>query len=435
VAELAIRVEALGKRYRLGRLEPYRTLRDALTSVAAAPFRRSVEETPARREWLWALDDISFEVAEGEVLGLIGANGAGKTTLLRILSRITAPTRGRGVVAGRVASLLEVGTGFHPELTGRDNVYLNGIILGMQRREVAAKFDEIVEFAGVGRFIDTPVKRYSSGMQVRLAFSVAAHLQPEVLLVDEVLAVGDAEFQRRSLGRMENVTREGRTVLFVSHNMTAIRKLCSRAILLERGRIVADGPTESVLDRYLGSLTTGTGDGTLRGAELEQRERLHVFQDRVLFRATEIGLQDAGGERRTSFSSDEEIVVSIAYEVLEPVTNLQVIVHLHTEDGETILRSELQDDARSRALYVVTPGSYRVHCRLPASLFGERRFLGTVHLICQDVQHATYERVLEFDVAFMGYDGGPSVHSGGSYLRPQLVWDVVEAPAAARSAG
>jgi lipopolysaccharide transport system ATP-binding protein len=429
VTDFAIRAESLAKSYRLGRIEPYKTLRDAVTTV---PRRLLARGTGERRPWLWALDDVSFEVGQGEVVGLIGANGAGKTTLLRILSKITAPTRGRGLVSGRVGSLLEVGTGFHPELTGRDNVYLNGIILGMQRREIAARFDEIVEFAGVGRFIDTPVKRYSSGMQVRLAFSVAAHLHPEVLLVDEVLAVGDAEFQRRSLGRMENVTREGRTVVFVSHNMTAIRKLCSRAILLERGRIAMDGPTGAVLDRYLGTLAAGGEDGSVQGGELERRERMHAFEQRVLFRGTEISTEDAEGLRRTSFNSDEEVVISVSYDVYEPVTNLQVILHLHTEDGETILRAELQDDPRARDLYVSTPGSYRVRCRLPANLFGEKTLLGTVHLICQDVQHVTYDRAVRFSVAFMGFDGGPSVHSGGAYLRPQLVWDVVEAPAGGR---
>jgi homopolymeric O-antigen transport system ATP-binding protein len=432
--EFAIKVDELGKRYRIGHLESYRTLRDTLATSARAPLRglrrsgAASVETRSRRDWIWALQDVSLQIAPGEIVGLVGANGAGKTTLLKILSKITSPSAGRGLVSGRVGSLLEVGTGFHPELTGRDNVYLNGIILGMRRREVAEKFDEIVEFAGVERFIDTPVKRYSSGMQVRLAFSVAAHLQPEVLLVDEVLAVGDAEFQRKSLGRMENVTREGRTVVFVSHNLTAIRKLCSRTILLSGGRVAMDGATDSVLDHYLRSVGADGSDSVVRADELERIERLVSFQDQLFFRCREVALKDAGGTARSSFKSDEEIVVSIDYDVFETVTNLQVIVQLHTEEGETILRTELHDDPDAGGLYVSKPGAYAVQCHLQPNLFGERRFYVTVHMICQDVQHTSYERVLQFDVAFMGYNGDLSVHSGAGYLRPQLSWDVLQAP-------
>ncbi|HEX6106150.1 MAG TPA: ABC transporter ATP-binding protein, partial [Gemmatimonadales bacterium] len=222
MSDLAIRAEGLGKQYRLGRMERYPTLRDALVSAARRPFaRRSDVGGP---ETLWALRDVSFEVPRGEVLGVIGHNGAGKSTLLKILSRIAEPTTGRAVLHGRIGSLLEVGTGFHPELTGRENVYLNGAILGMRRAEIARQFDRIVEFAEVERFIDTPVKHFSSGMYMRLAFAVAAHLEPEILIVDEVLAVGDAAFQRKCLGRMEDVAHGGRTVLFVSHSLDAIRR-------------------------------------------------------------------------------------------------------------------------------------------------------------------------------------------------------------------
>ena len=246
---VAIVTERLSKQYRIGELQStYGTLRDSLTAAAR---RLAHRDHGVHYEEIWALKDVSLEVREGEVLGVIGPNGAGKSTLLKILTRITTPTSGRAEIRGRVGSLLEVGTGFHPELTGRENVFLNGSVLGMKRREIQDKFDEIVEFSGVKQFIDTPVKRYSSGMSVRLAFAVAAHLEPEILLVDEVLAVGDAEFQRRCLGRMEDLSESGRTVLFVSHQMQAVAQLCDRVILLQSGGLVLDGPSGDVVAHYL----------------------------------------------------------------------------------------------------------------------------------------------------------------------------------------
>ena len=257
--QLAIRAQGLSKRYRIGRKEQvHDTLTGALTAWLTAPitqFRRlrklsTFEEQADADDIIWALQEVSFDIEQGEVVGIIGPNGAGKSTLLKVLSRITEPTSGRAVVQGRVASLLEVGTGFHPELTGRENVYLNGTVLGMSKKEVDRKFDEIVAFSEVERFIDTPIKRYSSGMQVRLAFSVAAHLEPEILLVDEVLAVGDIAFQRKCLGKMDAVSRGGRTVLFVSHNMDMIQQLCPRCLLLHHGKIAIDAATAETLDHY-----------------------------------------------------------------------------------------------------------------------------------------------------------------------------------------
>jgi homopolymeric O-antigen transport system ATP-binding protein len=246
---VAILTEELSKSYRIGELQStYGTLRDSLAAAARRLVHR--DHRPHYDE-IWALRDVSLEVPEGQVLGVIGRNGAGKSTLLRILTRITTPTSGRAEIRGRVGSLLEVGTGFHPELTGRENVFLNGSVLGMKQREIQGKFDEIVEFAGVEQFVDTPVKRYSSGMSVRLAFAVAAHLEPEILLVDEVLAVGDADFQRRCLGRMEDLSESGRTVVFVSHQMQAVSQLCDRAILLEKGSVTLDGPSGDVVAHYL----------------------------------------------------------------------------------------------------------------------------------------------------------------------------------------
>jgi lipopolysaccharide transport system ATP-binding protein len=284
--DIAIRVENLSKLYRIGKSESYRTLRDTLTDVVYAPFRRirSTFHRPAlsgargssfRRangdSTIWALKDVSFEVGQGEVVGIIGRNGAGKSTLLKILSRITEPTDGYAEIRGRVGSLLEVGTGFHPELTGRENIYLNGAILGMRKAEIEHKFDEIVAFAEIEKFIDTPVKHYSSGMYVRLAFAVAAHLEPEILIVDEVLAVGDARFQKKCFGKMQDVSHKGRTVLFVSHNMAAIVELCQRVALLHEGRVVEDGPVQQVVNQYMASsLKDSEGDIDLSDPSLRR---------------------------------------------------------------------------------------------------------------------------------------------------------------------
>jgi len=263
MSNLAIRCEGLSKQYRIGApFERYKALRDVITDAAAAPFRRirasrngnSNGHHPSLAiddNYIWALDDITCEIDAGEVVGVVGRNGAGKSTLLRILSRITKPTRGRARVTGRVGSLLEVGTGFHPELTGRENVFLNGAILGMRKTEIARKFDEIVAFAEVEKFIDTPVKRYSTGMYMRLAFAVAAHMETEVLIVDEVLGVGDAQFQKKSFQRMSEIGRHGRTILFVSHNMSALRGICKQAVVIDHGKLVAQGEVNQTIDQYL----------------------------------------------------------------------------------------------------------------------------------------------------------------------------------------
>ena len=279
--DIVIRTEGLGKRYKLGALQPYRTLRDLL----AGAFQRG-PQGGIRSEYHWALRDIDIVVCQGDVLGIVGRNGSGKTTLLKLLTRITRPTEGRAIVYGRVSALLEVGTGFHPELTGRENIYLNGSILGMSRTDIARRFDEIVDFANIEEYLDTPVKRYSSGMRVRLAFAVSAHLEPEILVIDEVLAVGDAGFQRKCLGRMNDAASEGRTVLFVSHQMEMLMSLCERAIWLDDGRIVAEGESTDIVHRYLCAMSD------------EQTENLKGRSDRKgdgLARITKIELLDEEG--------------------------------------------------------------------------------------------------------------------------------------------
>ena len=277
--DIAVRAEGLSKQYRIGaRQKSYRTLRESLVEAATWPVRRlSGRAGGSRVDRFWALEDVSFEVPRGEVVGIVGRNGAGKSTLLKILSRITEPTRGYAEIRGRVGSLLEVGTGFHPELTGRENIFLNGVILGMRNGEIRQKFDEIVAFAEIEKFIDTPVKHYSSGMYLRLAFSVAAHLEPEILVVDEVLAVGDAAFQRKCTGKMGQVARDGRTVLFVSHNLAAVRQLCSSALLLSAGRVVLQDETEAVLRQYLASTYEERG-ADLSGATDRKGDGVLQFQ-------------------------------------------------------------------------------------------------------------------------------------------------------------
>jgi lipopolysaccharide transport system ATP-binding protein len=273
MTETVIHAEGLGKRYRVGERERYLALRDVLARALTAPFRSRNGNGRRTRDYVWALHDVSFGVKQGEVVGLIGRNGAGKTTLLKILSRITKPTSGFAEIHGRVGSLLEVGTGFHPELTGRENIYLNGAVLGMSKVEIGRKFDEIVVFAEVERFLDSPLKHFSTGMQMRLAFAVAAHLEPEILLVDEVLAVGDLEFQKRCLGKMEQVSQSGRTIIFVSHQMNQIRRLCQRSLWIDDGTIRKAGPTGTILGEYEAALSSGAGSAGSRADASRRKAR------------------------------------------------------------------------------------------------------------------------------------------------------------------
>jgi lipopolysaccharide transport system ATP-binding protein len=333
--DVVIRAEGLGKKYIVGHeaeRESYVALRDVLTRGAknflrrASGILRGVTSAPRRtREEFWALQDVNFEIARGDVVGVIGRNGAGKSTLLKVLSRITEPSTGRVTINGRVASLLEVGTGFHPELTGRENIYLNGAILGMSRAEIRRKFDEIVEFAEVEKFLDTPVKRYSSGMYVRLAFSVAAHLEPEILVVDEVLAVGDGAFQKKCLGKIQQVSTGGRTVLFVSHNMASITRLCSKAILLDFGRVAATGTTQAVVQQYLSS-----GE---HGSSSRRWDDPKRAPGNAIAKLRSVAVVDEAGNISTVCDIRRKVGIKMKFDVYNPGNSLTPNCHVYYEDG------------------------------------------------------------------------------------------------------
>lgn len=409
-----IRVEGLGKRYRVKQRQEggsdyrYRTLRESLVDMVRSPFRWRESDS---YDDFWALQDVSFEVQPGEVVGIIGRNGAGKSTLLKILSRITKPTKGRVHLNGRVGSLLEVGTGFHPELTGRENVYLNGSILGMSRKEIARRFDEIVAFAEVERFLDTPVKRYSSGMYVRLAFAVAAHLEPEILVVDEVLAVGDTEFQKKCMGKMGEIGRAGRTVLFVSHNMYAISKLTQQTLFVERGRIAARGRTSEVVRKYLAL------DGTLK-PEWERPLSMPAGGDIVI---TAIRCCDSDGQPASRLNADEPFFIEIEFRVSREV-NGQIAFRLNSDvDSSTIFTTAMPDHLHRFATRWI-PGNYRSRCRVPNHLLVP----GSYHLLVAannktGPQFDMVEQVLRFEVTTVGsltcIDGRRGI------VAPLLDWD------------
>jgi ABC-type polysaccharide/polyol phosphate transport system ATPase subunit len=350
VSHNAIEVERLSKRYRLGEDRPGRSLREALTASARGLTGRAA---PRSREELWALRDVDLAVAEGESIGVIGRNGAGKSTLLKILARITEPTTGLARMRGRVAALLEVGTGFHPELTGRENVYLNGAILGMTRRDISRRFEDIVTFAGIERFVETPVKRYSSGMYLRLAFAVAAHLEPDILVVDEVLAVGDAEFQAKCLRRMESAEREGRTVVFVSHNLEAVNRLCQRGVWLDEGRIREAGSSEDVVERYLAAQVSRSV------AELvaDQHDAPVVLRG--------VAVLGASGKPATMLRRDQPFTVQVRFAVRTAVPGLDLAAYLLNSRGVEVLNEAWSDTALVRAS---RPGEYVASLEVPSLL-------------------------------------------------------------------
>jgi lipopolysaccharide transport system ATP-binding protein len=410
-------VENLAKSYRIG-LPPKqgqggKAIFHKLTK--SFDYLASTLRTASEEEILWALKDVSFEVKQGEVLGLVGRNGAGKSTLLKILSRITEPTEGRALINGRVGSLLEVGTGFHPELTGRENVYLNGAVLGMKRAEIDQKFDEIAAFSGVEKFLDTAVKRYSSGMSVRLAFSVAAHLQPEVLLVDEVLAVGDAAFQKKCLGKMGDVAATGRTVLFVSHNMVAVQNLCSRAIWLQEGRMVADSTANDVVMQYLQASNPG-----LREQVWEEASRA---PGNDMVRLKRLSVRPANGNPDEAITMETPFVVEVEFWNLTPDLFLDVRFHLYTEYDVVALGADTSYEPEWHGRPFPT-GVFHTQCHIPGNWLNSGNYRIGVEIV-KDGRRKVFVQEsdwLNFDITELGERGGTWFGKEKGIFRPRLQW-------------
>lgn len=414
MSDLVIEAAGLGKRYTLGRHKlPYLTLRESIMRLTAPRDKGS-----ANHGEFWALRDVDLAIARGDTLGLVGRNGAGKSTLLKILSRITAPTTGTVRLNGRVGSLLEVGTGFHPELSGRDNVFLNGAILGMRRAEIRRRFDQIVAFAGVEKFIDTPVKRYSSGMHMRLAFAVAAHLDTEILLVDEVLAVGDVEFQRRCLGKMQDVASAGRTVVFVSHNLQAVTQLCRSAMVLKGGQITAAGDAQPIVRAYLAQISSDKPDDIqdqIRSLPVDPTFRLLTIE------TSSEGDDDHGAD---GYVTSKAITVLLEYELLEAQRNLWIGIDVLAADGTLLFRSH-DDDAESRPR---DTGHYVASCTIPPHLLMPGDY--TVNLlVALHPERWIINGTVSVRIPVVQIDGVNSLYIGEhqrpGYLQPMLDWRVV----------
>jgi len=424
MSDIAIRVDGLGKRYILGQqpeeMGGYTTLRDVIAEGVKSARRRLLScgrngAVNRRRDEFWALKDVSFAIRKGEVVGIVGRNGAGKSTLLKLLSRITEPTQGRISIRGRVGSLLEVGTGFHPELTGRENIYLNGAILGMLHAEIKRQFDAIVAFAQVERFLDTPVKRYSSGMYVRLAFAVAAHLNPEILIVDEVLAVGDAAFQKRSLGKMQDVSRQqGRTVLFVSHNMTAVTALCQRVLWLQNGGVVHDGPTKQVVVEYL------TSDLSPDSERLWAEPQAAPGNEKV--RIHRAYVRPESGDLLEPITLETPVIVGFEFWNLVPNARLSLSVLLYNQEGVTVLNTvpSRENVWLGRPFPV---GRFRSEFRVPANLLNDGTYRVEL-LVVEDLSVVIFrvEDILCFEVREAKERLGAWYGKWNGAVRPELEW-------------
>jgi len=437
MSDTIIQVENLGKLYRIAhqrqRGRRYVALRDVIALKLAAPFRalkgtdaKSESRSPSSAmEDFWALKNVSFEIKRGEVVGIIGRNGAGKSTLLKLLSRITEPSEGRIRLRGHVASLLEVGTGFHPELTGRENIFLNGAILGMRRAEIKQKFDEIVAFAEVEQFLDTPVKHYSSGMYVRLAFAVAAHLEPEILIVDEVLAVGDASFQKKCLGKMQDINLQGRTVLFVSHSMPIILRLCQRVILLQRGLLAGDGPAPELTRAYLSSGTESPVERVWEAGEQAPGDQVA--------RLRAVRVKNSKGQLAETIDVSEPFEIEVEYWNLQERLKPSVSIHFTNEEGVLLFVS---NDFSNHDWWNSTrePGLVRARCHIPANLLAEGQvfILAAVCTYNPNTIHA-----LERDaVCFQAVDQYDLENTREKYaqkwpgaMRPKLEWSVEQVEA------
>ncbi|OGH84939.1 MAG: hypothetical protein A2493_01825 [Candidatus Magasanikbacteria bacterium RIFOXYC12_FULL_33_11] len=404
-----VEVKNLGKKYKIGESQSYLALRDKLAHPIRSFFNSQKDDD------FWALTDVNFSVERGETVGIIGKNGAGKSTLLKILSQITPPTTGIVTLRGRVGSLLEVGTGFHPELTGRENIYLNGAILGMRKKEIKDKMDEIIEFSGVEKFIDTPVKRYSSGMYVRLAFAVAAHLEPDILIVDEVLAVGDIEFQKKCLGKMQDITRkDGRTVFFVSHNIEAIKSLCKKSILLDGGKVIKYGLTEDVANYYLAD-----NEKKIDNAEYYPVELNNIVKDSKV-NLLSVRLLNKEGLVCSSFGSINDIFVSIDYEIKEDINGFLVDFYISNEQNAVIFISSDNDRNQFTGKKRIS-GKYNSICKIPGNLLNVGKYSVTVGGRVPNIKQ--YFIVRDALMLHIQSNGGPTgIESRESIIYPDLDW-------------
>jgi lipopolysaccharide transport system ATP-binding protein len=418
-----IHANGLGKRYRIG-LAPqrYQTLGDQISKVVSAPLRsirRGQTPNLDGEDTIWALRDISFDVEQGQVLGIVGGNGAGKSTMLKLLSRITEPTEGSLTIHGRVGSLLEVGTGFHPELTGRENIYLNGAILGMKRREIANRFNEIVAFSEVEKFIDTPVKRYSSGMYLRLAFAVAAHLEPEILVVDEVLAVGDAEFQKKCLGKMGDVAQQGRTVLFVSHNMSAILRLTHETMVLDKGRLVMRAPSPQAVDYYLSSGHTSAGECVWAKDQIPASA--------APFLPVAVRVKDKNGKVIDNVRSTDPFTIEMEYILDAPLPALRIGIYINTTRGEAVFTSFDIDDAGSFEKHIErAAGHYFSRCTIPADMLNGGRYSLGINASSYHVRrYFGDDQALDFSVEAAGAPGMQWDEPRPGPVRPRLKWEIL----------
>lgn len=419
MSDIAVRVEGLGKEYRIGKVrENTRSLQETLMETVAGPIRRAgnllrgqASGAADLEEEIWALKDVSFEIKRGEVVGFIGKNGAGKSTLLKILSRITEPTTGFADIYGRVSSLLEVGTGFHQELTGRENIFLNGAILGMSRRDINKNFEAIVEFSEIGRFIDTPIKHYSSGMTLRLAFAVAAHLEPEIMIVDEVLAVGDAAFQQKCIGKMGEVAETGRTVLFVSHNMGAVTQLCNRGIWLKDGQLKLDASATEAVTSYLLSGTQSHGSW---------KNDIKASEDAIVqLKTAAILTIDKQSTGSVEFSTPFN--VEVGYEIYKPIKNMAIVVQLSDSMGNVILETTDHDSTDLKGK-TREPGKYTSACEVPANILKPGRYFVTIRSFTHAIKmYDSKDNVLTFDITYEGYD---MHHPRQGIITPVFKWNL-----------
>jgi lipopolysaccharide transport system ATP-binding protein len=410
-----IKVQNLSKQYRIGKgLSSYMTLREKMAEMIQTPLKRLRNGNHTQQvATIWALKDVSFEVHRGEVVGIVGRNGSGKSTLLKTLSRITQPTTGSIELYGRCGSLLEVGTGFHPELTGRENVYLNGAILGMSRAEIKQHFDEIVAFAEVEQFMETPVKHYSTGMYLRLAFAVAAHLRTEILFIDEVLAVGDIEFQRKCLGKVEGVAREGRTVMLVSHNLGAVTQLCRRALWLNEGRLELDGNSRDVVAGYFSQSYTGKHSWERPEENGDELERELILRS--------VRLRQQESETTGVMRFDQEFTVEVEYEVKKAVADVSIVLRIVSESGTIIFTSSDRDTRDELRASSCAEGRYSSVCRIPGKLLKSGKFFLTVGARRQGIWIESHENLLMFEVSAIG---NPLHPQRLGVITPVLDWEV-----------